>query len=182
PPIEQLRERARAAGAEPILNPTSRELLRLRFTNVHVRDVLDALGGAAGISIIYDPTVPQTTISANIDGLTFEQAMQQIMSVNSLAYKVQSERSILVFPDNAQKHAQYDDQVLQTFYVSNADVTELTQLLTSLVRLPTLPVQPTIQFNKTANTITVRAPASIVQIIGRIIEQNDKARAEIMFD
>ena len=28
------------------------------------------------------------------------------------------------------------------------------------VRLPTLPVQPTIQFNKTANTITVRAPAS----------------------
>ncbi len=54
------------------------------------------------------------------------------MSVNSLAYKVQTERSILVFPDNAQKHAQYDEQVLQTFYVSNADVTELTQLLTSL--------------------------------------------------
>src|SRR6185369_4051799 len=41
---------------------------------------------------------------------------------------------------------------------------------------------PTIQFNKTANTITVRAPASIVQIIERIIAQNDKARAEIMFD
>ena len=108
--------------------------------------------------------------------------MQQIMTVNSLAYKVQTERAILVFPDSAQKHAQYDEQVLQTFYVSNADVTELTQLLTSLVRLPTLPVQPTIQFNKTANTITVRAPASIVQIIGRIIDQNDKARAEIMFD
>src|SRR4029078_5203386 len=109
-------------------------------------------------------------------------AMQQIMTVNSLAYKVQTERSILVFPDTAQKDAQYDDQVLQTFYVSNADVTELTQLLTSLVRLPTLAVQPTIQFNKNANTITVRAPASIVQIIERIIQQNDKARAEIMFD
>src|SRR5262245_54941088 len=182
PPIEQLRERARAATAEPLLNPTSREPLRMTFNNINIRDVLTALGGAAGVSIIYDPTVPTTPISANIDGVTFEQAMQQIMTVNSLAYKVQTERSILVFPDTAQKHAQYDDQVLQTFYVSNADVTELTQLLTSLVRLPTLPVQPTIQFNKTANTITVRAPASIVQIIARIIEQNDKARAEIMFD
>jgi general secretion pathway protein D len=182
PPIEQLRERARAATAEPLLSPTSRDPLRMTFNNVNIRDVLTALGGAAGITIVYDPQVPTTPVSANIDGLTFEQAMQQIMTVNSLAYKVQTERSILVFPDSAQKHAQYDEQVLQTFYVSNADVTELTQLLTSLVRLPTLPVQPTIQFNKTANTITVRAPASIVQIIGRIIDQNDKARAEIMFD
>ena len=182
PPIEQLRQRARAASAEPLLNPTNREPLRITFRNINIRDVLDSLGGAAGITIIYDPQVPTTPVSANIDGLTFEQAMQQIMTVNSLAYKVQTERSILVFPDTAQKHGQYDDQVLQTFYVSNADVTELTQLLTSLVRLPTLPVQPTIQFNKTANTITVRAPASIVQIIERIIAQNDKARAEIMFD
>jgi general secretion pathway protein D len=182
PPIEQLRERARAATSEPLLNPSARDPLRMTFNNINIRDVLTALGGAAGITIIYDPQVPTTPVSANIDGLTFEQAMQQIMTVNSLAYKVQTERSILVFPDTAQKHAQYDEQVLQTFYVSNADVTELTQLLTSLVRLPTLPVQPTIQFNKTANTITVRAPASIVQIIGRIIDQNDKARAEIMFD
>jgi general secretion pathway protein D len=182
PPIEQLRQRARAATSEPLLSPASRDPLRMTFNNINIRDVLTALGGAAGITIIYDPQVPTTPVSANIDGLTFEQAMQQIMTVNSLAYKVQTERSILVFPDTAQKHAQYDEQVLQTFYVSNADVTELTQLLTSLVRLPTLPVQPTIQFNKTANTITVRAPASIVQIIGRIIDQNDKARAEIMFD
>jgi general secretion pathway protein D len=182
PPIEQLRQRARAASAEPLLNPTNREPLRITFRNINIRDVLDSLGGAAGITIIYDPQVPTTPVSANIDGLTFEQAMQQIMTVNSLAYKVQTERSILVFPDTAQKHGQYDDQVLQTFYVSNADVTELTQLLTSLTRVPTLPVQPTIQFNKTANTITVRAPASIVQIIERIIAQNDKARAEIMFD
>jgi hypothetical protein len=43
-------------------------------------------------------------------------------------------------------------------------------------------VQPAIQFNKAANTITVRGTTSVVQIIERVIEQNDKARAEIMFD
>ena len=41
-------------------------------------------------------------------------------------------------------------------------------------------VQPVIQFNKTANTITVRATAPVVQIIERIIAQNDKPRAEIV--
>jgi hypothetical protein len=43
-------------------------------------------------------------------------------------------------------------------------------------------VQPAIQFNKTANTITVRGTTSVVQIIEKVIAQNDKARAEIMFD
>jgi general secretion pathway protein D len=182
PPIEQMRERARVAAQEPILNPASRDLLTMTFRSVNIRDVLDGLGGAAGISIVYDATVPTTPITAAIDRLTFEQAMQQILSVNQLAYKVTTERSILVFPDNPQKHAQYDDQVLQTFYVSHADVSELTQLLTQLIRLPAMAVQPAITFNKTANTITVRATAPVVQIIERIIAQNDKARAEIMFD
>lgn len=182
PAIEQLRQRARAGTGEPLLNPASREPLRLSFRNANIRDILDALGIASGINITYDPQVPQTAATVQLDGVTLEQALQQIMAVNQLAYKVTSERSILVFPDNAQKHAQYDEQVVQTFYVSHADVTELTQLLSSLIRLPSMAVQPAIQFNKAANTITVRGTASVVQIIERIIAQNDKARAEIMFD
>jgi len=182
PAIEQLRERARAASAEPLLNPASREPLRLSFRNANIRDILDALGNASGINITYDPQVPQTAASVQLDGVTLEQALQQIMSVNQLSYKVTSDRSILVFPDNAQKHAQYDEQVVQTFYVSHADVTELTQLLSSLIRLPSMAVQPAIQFNKSANTITVRGTAAVVQIIEKVIQQNDKARAEIMFD
>jgi general secretion pathway protein D len=182
PAIEAIRERARASATEPLLNPASREPLRLSFRNANIRDILDALGNASGINVTYDPQVPQTAASVQLDGVTLEQALQQIMSVNQLAYKVTSERSVLVFPDNAQKHAQYDEQVVQTFYVSHADVTELTQLLSSLIRLPSMAVQPAIQFNKAANTITVRGTTSVVQIIEKVIAQNDKARAEIMFD
>src|SRR5919197_2464413 len=40
PPIQALRERARAASAEPILNPASREPLNLSFPNTSLRDVL----------------------------------------------------------------------------------------------------------------------------------------------
>ncbi|MGC4082073.1 MAG: hypothetical protein QM736_08200 [Vicinamibacterales bacterium] len=182
PAIEQLRERVRATQNEPLLNPASREPLRLSFRNANIRDILDALGASSGINITYDPQVPQTAASVQLDGVTLEQALQQIMSVNQLSYKVTSERSILVFPDNAQKHAQYDEQVVQTFYVSHADVTELTQIISSLIRLPTMAVQPAIQPNKAGNTITVRGTTSVVQIIQKIIEQNDKARAEVMFD
>ena len=181
-PIEQLRERVRAASAEPLLNPASREPLNLRFTNANIRDILSFIANASGINITYDRDLRDQPATVQLDGVTLEQALTQILATNALSYKVLSERSILVFPDTAQKHQSYDDQVVQTFYVSHADASELAQLLSSVVRLPTLPVQPAIQFNKSANTITVRGTTSLVQIIERVIRQNDKARAEIMFD
>ena len=149
-------QRARAASAEPILNPASREPLNLRFTNASLRDILNFIASATGINITYDRDVTRPPATVQLDGVTLEQALKQILSVNQLSYKVLSERSILVFPDTPPKHTQYDEQVVRTFYVSHADVTELTQLLSSIIRLPGIPIQPAIQFNKTANTITVR--------------------------
>jgi type II secretory pathway component GspD/PulD (secretin) len=50
------------------------------------------------------------------------------------------------------------------------------------MRIPTMPVQPTLLPNKTANTITVRGTAPIVDVIERIIRANDKPRAEVIID
>jgi len=43
-------------------------------------------------------------------------------------------------------------------------------------------IQPQIVANKTANTLTIRATAPVVQIAERIIDANDKPRAEVMVD
>jgi general secretion pathway protein D len=43
-------------------------------------------------------------------------------------------------------------------------------------------VQPAIAPNRTTNTLTVRGTSSVVQILEKIIEQNDKPRAEIVVD
>ena len=104
------------------------------------------------------------------------------MAANQLFYKVLNPKTIIVVPDNAQKHAQYDDLVVRVFYISHADVAELAQVLNTIMRIPTMPVQPTLLPNKTANTITVRATAPIVDVIERIIRANDKPRAEVVVD
>ncbi|MCC7417200.1 MAG: hypothetical protein IT176_08655 [Acidobacteria bacterium] len=182
PPITALRARAAAAAAEPILNPASREPLTVRFPNANVRDVLNFIGNATGINISYDREVPDRQTQIQLDGVTLEQALNQIMTMNGLSYKVVNERSIFVFPDTPQKHNQYDEQVVRTFYISHADPTELGQLLSTIMRMPGVAIQPAIVPNKTANTITVRGTTSVVQIIERIIAQNDKPRAEIVVD
>ena len=182
PAIEQLRQRARAASAEPVLNPASREPLNLRFNNVSVRDVLTTIASAAGFSVSFDREFADRPTTVTLDGVTLEQALNQIMTMNQLSYKVLSERSIFVFQDTPPKHAQYDEQVVRTFYLSHADATEMSQILSTIIRLPGIAVQPAIAPNRTTNTLTVRGTSSVVQILEKIIEQNDKPRAEIVVD
>jgi Flp pilus assembly secretin CpaC len=115
-------------------------------------------------------------------GVTFEQALNQILAANQLFYKVINERTIMVIPDNAQKRALYEEQVIRTFFISHADATEVAQILNGVIRIPALAVAPQIVANKTNNTITVRASANIVQIIQRVVEQNDNPKAEVVLD
>jgi general secretion pathway protein D len=182
PAIQALRERARLASAEPILNPASREPLNLHFNNVSLRDIMNAIGAAHGISVSFDREFADRAATVNLEGAPLEQALNQIMTMNQLSYKVLGEKSIFVFQDTPPKHAQYDDQVIRTFYLSHADSTEVQQILSTIIRLPGIAVQPAIAGNKTANTITVRGTTSVVGILEKIIEQNDKPRAEVVID
>jgi type II secretory pathway component GspD/PulD (secretin) len=182
PQIQQMRERARAASAPPPLLNFTTPLRRVSFNNTSLRDILNFIASSTGINVTFDRQYTDRPFTVQLDGVTLEQALNQILSVNQLSYKVLSEQSILVFDDNAQKHAQYDEQVIQTFYLSNSDPTEMAQLLSTVLRPPGVAVQPQIVANKTGNSITIRATAPMVQIFEKIIQQNDKPRAEIVVD
>lgn len=182
PAITQMRERARQTTPEPILNPASREPLSLRFTNASVRDILNFIANASGINVTYDREFQDRPYTVQLDGVTLEQGLNQILTANGYFYKVLNERTIIVVSDTPQKRAQYEEQVIRTFFISHADATELTQLINTVIRSPQMAVQPQIAANKTANTITVRATAAVAAIIERVIEANDKPRAEIVLD
>jgi general secretion pathway protein D len=140
------------------------------------------MGMSAGINVTFERDYQDRVYSIQLRGVTFEQALAQILSGNQLFFKVVNERSIMVIPDTVQKRALYEEQVIRTFFVSHSDATELAQILNGVVRIPALAVAPQIVANKTNNTITVRASANIVQIIERIVEQNDNPRAEVIID
>jgi type II secretory pathway component GspD/PulD (secretin) len=182
PPIEQMREKARRQTQQPLLNPTSREPINLRFTQASTQDILNFVGNASGINVTYEKDFRPAPFSIFLEGVTLEEALNQIMAANQLWYKVINERTILVIPDNTQKRQQYEDQVIRTFYVSHADPQELSQLVSQVTRVPGLAIQPTVAINKAANTITVRATRGMVEIIERIIEANDRPRAEVIID
>ena len=183
PAVQQMRERARQMSPEPVLNPASREPLNIRFTNASVRDILNFIGSVSGINITFSSDYRDPAgYTVQIDGVALEDALLQILSANQLFYKVLNERTILIIPDNAQNRAKYEEQVVRIFYLSHADATEVAQLLNTVLRVPGVAVIPTIAPNKTSNTITIRATAAMAAIMERVIDANDRPRAEVVLD
>ncbi|HVB38767.1 MAG TPA: cohesin domain-containing protein, partial [Vicinamibacterales bacterium] len=182
PRITQMQEAIDKANAAPILNPASRAPISMKFVNSSLRDILNFIGNSTGINVTYDRDFTDRPYTVQLDGVTLEQALDEIMLANNLFFKVLNPRTIFVANDTPQNRAKFDDQVVRTFYISHADATDLAQLLSNVIRVPQMAVQPSIVANKAANTITVRATAPVADIIQKIVENNDTPRAEVVID
>ena len=181
-PIEAMRTQARLDTQPPLLDPVSDEPLVIEFTGTSLRDVLDFLGEASGINVLYDRDFEDLTLSVTLAGVTFEEALSRILAANGAFHKVVDPRTIVVVPETPEKRGEYEELVIRTFYVSHGDVEALAELLSTLVRLPNMQNEPQVVANVAANAITVRASAPVVGIVERVLAANDKPLAEVVID
>jgi type II secretory pathway component GspD/PulD (secretin) len=184
--IDAMRERARRTAEGPILNPTSKAPLGLHFaTNTAIQDILKFIGDVTGINVIIEQgaqSVVTRPTTIDVSGVTLEQGLNLVMTANQLWYKVLNDRTILVIQDTAQKRQQYEEQIIRTFYVSHADPQEIYNMINQIVRIQGIAITPVVSVNKTANTITVRGTPNIVNILEKVIQANDRPRAEVIVD
>src|SRR4029077_11993497 len=82
PPIIAMREGARAASAEPMLNPASRDPLNIHFNNTSLRSLLTFVANYPGINITGDRDVTDSVTTVQLHGVTLEHPLNQIMTMN----------------------------------------------------------------------------------------------------
>ena len=138
PAIQQLQDNARQAGPEPLVR-LNEVVPALNYTNATVRDILTSIGAFAGINVTFerDFTEPRPQgYTVQMDGVTLEQALNEIVTANGLFYKVVNPRTILIINDTQQKRLAYEDQVVKVLRVSHADANELATMVQQLLRIP----------------------------------------------
>ncbi len=184
--VEAMRARARQQTV-PDLNPASPTPLKMVMNELSPIDALSFIAASAGINIVYEPTYKQHAqnkpITLNVSDLSLQEALNLVMTMSQSWYKVINSRTIFVMPDTPQMRQKYEEQVVRTFYLSHADATEVNQIVSQVGRLQTAGAAQIVSLpNKTANTLTVRASAAIVNIIEKVILANDRPRAEVVVD
>jgi general secretion pathway protein D len=176
--LEDLKEKNRGSRPQPpILNPRSQEPISLEFPKaVSVFDIYKAMGTAFGINILFDPKLRDQQVAIELRDVVAQDALEILMRTANHFYKVLDEQSIIVAEDSPQNRRNYEDLVIQTFFLSNAEVKEVMTMLRSLVGAKN------VASNDQLNAIVLRDTADKVKVAERIIHTNDKARGEVVID
>ncbi|HEY4561689.1 MAG TPA: secretin N-terminal domain-containing protein, partial [Thermoanaerobaculia bacterium] len=176
--IEQMKQKARGARPQPpVLNPRSDKPISLEFPQpVSLFSIYRALGQAFGINVLFDPNLRDQEISIDLKDVTAQAALETLMRAAGHFYKVMDEHSIIIAQDTPQNRRTYEDLVIQTFFLSNADLKETLTILRSLIDARKIAT------NEQLNAIILRDTADKVKVAERIIEANDKSKAEVVVD
>jgi general secretion pathway protein D len=178
--LEEMKKRAKANITKtqpPQLNPASDQPISLTFPKeTPVKEIYHALGSAFGINVMFDQAVKDDRITIELKDVTAQQALERVMQAANHFYKVLDEHTIIIAPDNPQARRDYEDLVIRTFYLSNGDAEQVTNVVRTMIEARNLfPL-------KALNAITIRDTADKVRIAEKIIEANDKAKAEVVVD
>ncbi|MFL6237740.1 MAG: secretin N-terminal domain-containing protein [Thermoanaerobaculia bacterium] len=176
--IEQMKQKARGARPQPpVLNPRSDKPISLEFPQpVSLFSIYRALGQAFGINVLFDPNLRDQEISIDLKDVTAQAALETLMRAAGHFYKVMDEHSIIIAQDTPQNRRTYEDLVIQTFFLSNAEVKDMLTILRSLIDARKIAT------NEQLNAIILRDTADKVKVAERIIEANDKSKAEVVVD
>ncbi len=177
PAMEELKEAARERPLGGLaLGPEAQQPLGLSFRRARVREAYQALGRAVGVNFVFDPQVSNRTIDIDLRDIPFEQAMTAMSSVSGTFHVVVDARLVSVIPDTAAKRREFQQQVVKTFFLSNADLKETVDLLRIVLgarRVAPLPGSNAVSINDTPEKVAAAE---------RIINIVDKRRAEVMVE
>jgi general secretion pathway protein D len=146
------------------------------FRDANARDVYSAIGKFTNISVAFDPTFRDMPVSIDLRNETLPDALNKLSTSTRNFWRSTGDRGIVVVPDTQDKRREYEEEVYQTFYLSNADIKETIDILRIVVdarRIAALTA---------TNAITLRDTPERIKAAGTIISALDKARPEVIID
>jgi general secretion pathway protein D len=146
------------------------------FSSASSRMVFTALARFAELSIAFDPGFRDQTITVDFRNVTLGEALASVAATTQSFYRVTSPKTITVIPDTPTKRREYEEAIVRTFFLSNADLKEVIDLLRIVVDVRQVSA---ITAN---NSISLKDTPERIAAAARLISAIDKARPEVVID
>ncbi len=146
-----------------------------------VKVLYQAVGKQAGLNVIFDSDYTSKRIPFDVTNVSLSDALRILGTIAGTFYKPITSNTIFVAQNSRTKRTDLDELAVQTFYLSNSSqandgneiLTGLRLLLDPSVKLYLVPSQ---------NAIVMRATTDQLLLAQKLINDFDRARAEVVVD
>jgi len=146
------------------------------FSDASSRLLFQAIGRFADIGVGFDPAFRDERITLDLRNASLEDALKTATGATHTFYRVTAPRTILIVPDTPAKRSEYEEEVVQPFYLSNADLKETMDLLRMV--LDARRISPV----TANNVVTIKDTPERVAAAARLLAAIDKAKPEVLID
>jgi general secretion pathway protein D len=148
----------------------------LIFSEAPSRVIFTAIAKFAGLNVVFDPAFRDAALSIDLRNSSLEDALTSVAASTRNFYRVTAPRTVTVIPDTPAKRREYEEEIVRTFYISNADLKEVIDLLRIVVDARKIaPINAT-------NALTIKDTPERIAAAARVLAAIDKARPEVVID
>jgi general secretion pathway protein D len=135
-------------------------------------EIYRVIGEAFGLGVQFDPHLKPVTLTLELEDVEALEALDRVAASAGHFYKPLDERSILIAADTPQNRRTYEEMVIRTFQLTEADPRVVMTLLRSIVDVRKVAV------DTDRRTITVRDVADKVAVAEDLIAVADRRPGE----
>jgi len=181
---DALRLKARIADEQSRQKPGAgrlaaayRKPVTLEFRDAPLRSVFDFIGKVSGLNFAFDKEVdPGLRATISVRDASIEEAIAMLLSSNQLEQSISGDRSITIYPNTAQKVKDYQQLVVRTFFITNADVKQVAFTLKTLLKARDIVT------DERVGIIIMRDTPELIRMAERIIAVQDLADPEVVLE
>jgi len=175
--MREINEQMPQAPAESGLSKAYKTPITIEFREAPLKQVFDIISRRSGLNFIFDKDVKsdaRTTIM--LKNSTVESAIYFLLMTNQLEQQVMDANTILIYPNTAAKLKEYQETVVRTFYLSNAEAKTVANTLKTILK------SRDVVADEKLNLVILRDSADAVKLAEKIIATQDQAEPEVMLD
>ena len=158
------------------LDVLSRDPIALNFHDAKLTTVFEILTKLSGINFILDEDLQNNRTSLYLEQASFAQAMELVLRMNNLEKKILNKKTIILYPKTRDKQKQFEDQVIQVFYLSHMGAKNAVKLLRSMLQVRKVFIQEEL------NAVVIRDQPDVIRLAQKLIEAIDRGNSEVVFD
>jgi general secretion pathway protein D len=161
----------------PRLQARDNKKVTLQLRDAPTKMVFEVLQRESGINFILDKDVKSDTkTSLFVQDVPVEAAIDLVLEQNQLAREILSGNMVLIYPNTAAKQKEYEQQMVRTFYLTNAAPKDVESALKTVLGAKTLFI------DERSSVVVIRDTPDAVRMAEKIVASLDIAEPEVMLE
>ena len=161
----------------PRLKTRNNAKVTLQFRDAPTKMVFEVLARQTGINFVLDKDVKsdsKTTIF--VQEVPIEEAIDLVLDQNSLARQILSSNMVLIYPNTPAKQKDYEEQIVHTFYLTNAVPKDVESMLKSMLGAKNLFI------DERTSVVVMRDTPDAVRMAEKLVASIDVPEPEVLIE